>query len=57
MKYRTLLNMLQTMDENDLNSDAVVYLMESDEYIPVKSVSFVGKEQDVLDAGHFVVNA
>lgn len=57
MKYRTLLNMLWKMTEEELDQDAVVYSQDNDEYYPVTSAMFVGDEQDVLDPDHFVINA
>lgn len=57
MKYRTLLTVLQNMSQEELDQDVIVYAMDIDEFLPVKSASFVGTDQDVLDPGHFVVNA
>lgn len=54
MKYRALLDLLKAMDEKELNQDVTVYLDSADEYLPLKSINFVGVEQDVLDPGHCV---
>ncbi|MFZ9613679.1 MAG: hypothetical protein ACO29Q_10390 [Crocinitomicaceae bacterium] len=49
--YQQLLYYLKNMSKSDLNKNVTVYDSNSDEFMPVSSISFT-TESDVLDADH-----
>lgn len=54
MKFSQLKAQLDNMSDDELQQDAVVYVEQMDEYLPVGAVT-VTPDDDVLDAGHFVI--
>lgn len=56
MTYKELLQQLQTLNEEQLNSDVAVYDEGTDEYYQLKvELVFTTDECDVLDANHPVI--
>lgn len=51
MNWRTLRDHINTMDEQQLNSDVTIHLVEEDEYFPVPDINY-SPENDVLDKNH-----
>lgn len=49
--YRQILEVLETMDSNQLDQTATVFLTETAEFLPI-SVMKITSEADVLDENH-----
>jgi hypothetical protein len=52
--YRELIKFLGNIPAKRLDDNVTVYDNENDEYYPVEN-TFITKENDVLDKGHFVL--
>jgi hypothetical protein len=53
MKYKELLEKLQSLDENQLNQTVTVYVSSDDEYFGISDSDFSKEETcDVLDPDH-----
>ena len=52
--YRELANRLSLVPQDRLDDNVTVYDESEDEYYPVQK-TFITKESDVLDKGHFVL--
>jgi hypothetical protein len=56
MTYKELLQQLQQLDEDQLNSDVAVYDEGTDEYYQLKvELVFATEECDVLDVDHPII--
>ena len=55
MTYKELKNILNAMNEESLNCDAVVYIPGINEHIPLTDFPISTNTNDVLDEGHPVL--
>jgi hypothetical protein len=56
MTYKELLNQLQQLNEEQLNSDISIYVCEHDEYYGIGvELVFATDAQDVLDVDHPII--
>lgn len=54
MKYKELIEKLQSLPKETLEQDATVWLSHTDEYIPVEGVT-TENDQGVLESGHTII--
>ena len=51
MTWKELKAHIEVMDEEQINTDVIIYLERADEFLPVKSIDFTD-ETNVLDKNH-----
>jgi len=54
MKYRHLKAVLDSLPEENLDQDLIVYITYEDEHVPAELV-FATEANDVLDIGHPII--
>ena len=52
MTWKELKAHIEVMDEEQVNTDATIYLKNTDEYIPVMDIEFADTSVMVLDPNH-----